>query len=391
MKLIHAILWIWGLTLGLGLQAQTQNSASKATPGQPLWLGQLASTTHPLTAAMAKDYVAGINLALQRSNAAGGIKGRPLMLATQDDQFDAAQAVSLTERLIAEKDIIAMVGNFGTQPLLKLASEGVLEKHNLASIAPMTGLQSALDKPNVFAVRASYEDEVLAMLQHAARLGRTQLGYLYFEAGVGTHLAKLAPDMAKQAGVQLLGPTGFAVTKNPSEQQTAVRQQLQQWADKRPQAMVLIAVGGVHSEAVKAVREMFGQGMPIYSLGQVSPENLVHDVGRQAAAGVMLTQVMPMPSSQDMPLLREFHKDAARFMPQQALGYMLLEGYTAGRIATELVRRARTPSREGVLQAALNVGELNVSGFRVAYSAAQRKSQHRVELTMVSQNGKLIR
>lgn len=387
MKRIHAIMIFLGLTLSLGLQAQTP----KMAVGQALWLGQLASTTHPLTAAMAKEYVAGIELALQRSNAAGGIKGRPLKLSTQDDQFDAAQAVSLTERLIAEKDIIAMVGNFGTQPLLKLASEGILEKHSLASIAPMTGLQSALDKPNVFAVRASYEDEVLAMLQHAARLGRTQLGYLYFEAGVGTHLAKLAPDMAKQSNVQLLGPTGFAVTKNPNEQQATVRQQLQQWGDKRPQAIVLIAVGGVHSEAVKALRKTFGAGMPIYSLGQVSPENLVRDVGKQAAAGVMLTQVMPMPASQDMPLLREFHKDLARFAPQQALSYMLLEGYTAGRITTELVRRARVLSREGVLQAALNAGEINVGGFRVAYSVVQRKSQHRVELTMVSQAGKLIR
>jgi branched-chain amino acid transport system substrate-binding protein len=387
MKLIHATRWIIGLTLSMGLQAQSP----KAALGKPLWLGQLASTTHPLTAVMAKEYVAGIELALQRSNASGGIKGRPLKLVTQDDQFDAAQAVTLTEQLIAEKDIIAMVGNFGTQPLLKLASEGVLEKHNLASIAPMTGLQSALDKTNVFAVRASYEDEVLAMLQHAARLGRNQLGYLYFEAGVGKHLAQLAPAMAQQSGVQLSGPLGFAVTKNLSEQQALVEQQLQAWTDKRPQAIVLIAVGGVHSEAVKAVRQAFGIGMPIYSLGQVSPVSLVRDVGEKAAAGVMLTQVMPMPTSQDMPLLREFHKDSARFLPTQALSYMLLEGYIAGRITTELVRLARQPSREAVLHAALNAGELNVGGFRVAYGAAQRKSLHRVELTMVSRNGKLIR
>lgn len=387
MKWIHAFLFLLGLTLGAGLLAQSKPVAN----GQPLWLGQLASTTHPLTAAMAKEYVAGIELALQRSNASGGIKGRPLKLSTQDDQFDAAQAVALTEKLIAEKDIIAMVGNFGTQPLLKLASEGVLEKHSLASIAPMTGLQSALDKPQVFAVRASYEDEVLAMLQHAARLGRSQLGYLYFEAGVGTHLAQLAPEMAKQSGVQLQGPIGFAVSKNVSEQQAIVRKQLLAWADKRPQAIVLIAVGGVHSEAVKAVREVFGTGMPIYSLGQVSPDSLVRDVGKEAATGVMLTQVMPMPNSQELPLLREFHKDVARFLPEQALSYMLLEGYTAGRITTELVRRARTLTREGVLQAGLAAGELNVSGFRVAYSAARRKSLHRVELTMVSRNGRLIR
>jgi branched-chain amino acid transport system substrate-binding protein len=386
MKFIHAIIVLFGFTLLGGANAQTPKSGNP-----PLWLGQLASTSHPLTAAMAKDYVAGIELALQRANSKGGIKGRQVKLATLDDQFDASQAVTLTERLVAEKDIVAMVGNFGTQPLLRLVSEGVLEKHQLAAIAPMTGLQSALDKPNVFAVRASYEDEVQAMLNHAARLGRTQIGYVYFEAGVGTHLAKLAPAMALQANVKLTGPVGFAVTKDLKDQQAAVLNQIKAWDAQPPQAIVLIAVGAVHSEAVKAIRQQFGPSMSIYSLGQVSPESLLRDVGPQAATGVMLTQVMPQPTSPEMPLLREFQKDAALHAPQQALGYMLLEGYVAGRITTELLKRARSLTREGMLQAALTSGEINVGGFRVNYSVAQRKSLHRVELTMVARNGKLIR
>jgi branched-chain amino acid transport system substrate-binding protein len=386
MRFIHAILCFLGFTLIDGAVAQSSKSVSA-----PLWLGQLASTSHPLTAAMAKDYVAGIELALQRINAVGGIKGRQIKLATVDDQFDANQAVSLTEKLVVEKEILAMVGNFGTQPLLKLVSKGVLEKHQLAAIAPMTGLQSALDKPNVFAVRASYEDEVQAMLNHAARLGRTQLGYVYYEAGVGAHLAKLAPAMALQANVKLAGPLGFAVTKDLKAQQATVLSQIKTWDAQRPQAIVLIAVGAVHSEAVKAIRQQFGTGMPIYSLGQVNPTSLLRDVGAQVAAGVMLTQVMPQPTSPEMPLLREFQKDAATYAPQQSLDYMLLEGYVAGRITTELLKRARSFTREGVLQAALSSGELNVGGFRVSYSAAQRKSLHRVELTMVARNGKLIR
>jgi branched-chain amino acid transport system substrate-binding protein len=386
MRLIHAILYFLGFTLIGSAVAQSGKPVSA-----PLWLGQLASTSHPLTAAMAKDYVAGIELALQRSNISGGIKGRQIKLATVDDQFDANQAVALTEQLVAQKDIIAMVGNFGTQPLLKLVSEGVLEKHQLAAIAPMTGLKSALDKPNVFAVRASYEDEVQAMLNHAARLGRTHVGYVYYEAGVGTHLAKLAPAMAQYANVKLAGPVGFAVTKDLKEQQATVLSQIKSWDAQRPQAIVLIAVGAVHSEAVKAIRQQFGQGMPIYSLGQVNPESLLRDVGMQAAAGVMLTQVMPQPSSSELPLLREFQKDVAAFAPQQNLGYMLLEGYVAGRITTELLKRARGFTRDAVLQAALSSGEINVGGFRVNYSPTERKSLHRVELTMVSRNGNLIR
>jgi branched-chain amino acid transport system substrate-binding protein len=197
--------------------------------------------------------------------------------------------------------------------------------------------------------------------------------------------------MASQSGVRLLGPHGFAVTANPAEQLAKVSEQIQAWGDQRPQAVVLIAIGAVHSEAVKALRQAYGLSMPIYSLGQVSAQALVRDVGAKAATGVMLTQVMPLPTGQDLPLLREFHKDAVRFMPQQSLGYMLLEGYVAGRVTSEVVKRSRSATRQAVLQAALSAGELDISGFRVAYNAEQRKSMHRVELTMVTQSGKLVR
>ena len=290
-----------------------------------------------------------------------------------------------------QDDIVALIGNFGTQPLLKLASEGTLEKHQLASIAPMTGLQSALSKPNVFALRASYEDEVLAMFNHAFRVQHAKVAYIYFEAGVGTHLAKLAPDMATQSRVDLIGPKGFAVTADKTLQEAAVTEALKTLGNAAPQAVVLIAVGGVHSEAVRAVRKYYGVGIPIYSLGQVSSDALIKDVGNMAASGVMLTQVVPEPGKTFTQITREFNADLKKRSPSKAPSYMLLEGYLAGRVTTEILKRSKTMSREAVLKSAQNVGEIDLGGYRVVYNAKERKSLQPVELTMISQSGKLIR
>jgi branched-chain amino acid transport system substrate-binding protein len=386
MKLIHILASIASLLLAT--MGFAQDAASRQA--QPIWLGQLASTTHPLVADNAKEYIAGIELAFQRINTSGGIKGRPLKLATRDDNFDATRASSLTDELVAEKNIVALLGNFGTQSTLRLGQEATLEKHKLASIGPMTGLQSALSQPNVFAVRATYDDEVLAMMEHASRLGRKKIGYLYWQAGAGPQLAKLAEKMAADSGTELIGLTGFAVTKDIADQKAVVQQAIESWGSKQPDAVVLIAVTAVHSEAMKALRQKFGVGLPVYSLGLTTPESLIKDIGPVAAAGVMLTQVMPQPSGQSLAIVRNYQADIKRFSPTQQASYMSLEGYVAARVAAELLRKSKSMTREAVLDAALKAGLLNVSDFRVAYDNTQRKSMQRVELTMVTRAGKLI-
>jgi branched-chain amino acid transport system substrate-binding protein len=391
MNIFNALWYFIGLTLVSGAQALPSTVAT----GKPIHVGQLASVTNPLVSAMAGDYIGGIELAFQRVNSQGGVKGRPIKLVTIDDNFDANKSVELTEQLVAQNDVIAMVGNMGTLPLLKLAEQGTLEKHSLASFAPMTGLQSALDKPQVFALRASYEDEVLAMLKHTGQLGSKKVVYLYFEAGVGIHLAKLAPDMANQVQIQLLGVKGFPITKDCTLQEAAVADALKSLdvtlAGNLPQSVVLIAIGGAHSEAVKAVRKHYGVRIPIYSLGQINPDALIKDVGIALARGVMLTQVMPVPNGIDFAIQRDFQADLQRYAKGQSSSYFRMEGYIAGRLLAEMLMRTKTLTRQDVLQTALQSGEVNIGGYRVVYSPAQRKSLHRVELTMISRNGKLIR
>ena len=384
-------LLVTGIGIYVGIAGSAGAQTSPSSTARVIHVGQLASKTNPLTSAMAGEYIAGIELAFSRINAQGGIKGRPVRLITKDDNFDGGKAVALTEQMVAQEDILAMVGNFGTQPLLKLATEGILEKHQLASIAPMTGLRSALTKPNIFPLRASYEDEVLAMFNHAKSVQHAKVAYLYFEAGVGTHLAKLAPEMASQSRINLSALAGFAVTADKALQESAVTDALKTFGTDRPDAVVLIAVGGVHSEAVKALRKHYGSSMPIYSLGQVSSSTLIKDVGNKAAGGVILTQVVPEPAKAMLPVMREFHADLRKLTDAKAPGYMLLEGYLAGRVTAEVVQRSTALTRGAILKSAQNIGEIDLGGFRVVYNPNERKSLHPVELTMISQTGRLIR
>lgn len=359
---------------------------------QDVVLGQTTSTTSPVVGALARDYNEGIALAIARANAAGGVRGHHVRLVSYDDNYDATKTVPLVQQLVDKENAIALVGVMGSQPTLKLANDGVLGHYHLALFGPMTGLQSALSGENVFPIRSSFEDEVRAMMAHCASLGRRNVLFLYYDVGAGPQLARLAPGMARDTGVTLVSATPFPVIADPARQRDAVRHALA-GLDQRPDAVILLAIGQPHSEALKVLRERFGQGMSgmaVYSLGQVDPVSLEHAVGDDQAWGVMLSQVMPMPGTVNLEVVREFDSDRRRFSPSAPASYAVLEGYICGRVSLEVIRRANPLTREGVLAAAEQSGQFDVGGFRVLYTPQRRRSVNPIELTMIDRNGGLV-
>jgi branched-chain amino acid transport system substrate-binding protein len=378
------------LCLALALLALTLSLFAHSVPAQVIKLGHTSAPSNSLVGAFSREYNAGIQMAVDRTNASGGVRGRSLALVSQDDGFDAKNTVALAEAMVEQQGIIALVGVVGTQPTVRLVENKILEKHRLALIGPLTGLQSALASPNVFPIRSSYEDEVRAMFDHSAQLSRNKVLFVYYEAGVGPSLAPLVSEMASEQRISLTGVIGFPVTADKAAQQSAIRRALA-GSSANPDSVVLIAVGQAHSEAVKAIRHHFGVGMPIYSLGQVDASALVADVGLGFARGVMFSQVMPAPRSINLQIVREFNADRKRFAPQIDSTYAFLEGYICGRIAIEIVRSAKEITRESVLLAAEQAGQLDVGGYRVYYGRERRRSVNPIELTIVSRDGALAR
>ncbi len=365
---------------------------SSAASAQDIVLGQTTSTTSPIVGALSRDYNDGIALAMTRANAAGGVHGHRVRLVSLDDGYDANKTVPLVEQLVERENAVALIGVMGSPPALRIVGDHVLERYHLALFGPMTGLQSALSAPNVFPIRSSFEDEVRAMMAHCASLSRRRVLFLYYDAGAGPQLARLAPTMARDANVTLSATVAFAVLSDPAQQREAVRHALAGMGG-RPDAIILLAIGRPHSEAVKVLRERFGngmQGMPIYSLGQVDPLALSRDVGEDHAWGVMLSQVMPMPGTVGLEIVREFETDRRRFSPSVTASYAVLEGYICGRVTMEILRRANALTREGVLAAAEQTGQMDLGGFRVLYSQRQRRSTHPIELTMIDRSGSLV-
>lgn len=366
-------------------------SAPKTVVGD-IVVGQVASVTNPATSEVATDYRDGIELALARANAAGGARGRRLRLQVEDDNFDPVRALALAIHLVEDEGAVALIGCIGTASLAQFEHSHFLEDHQIADFAHLTGSRAEMSADLVFPVRGSYEDEVDAMLAHAATLGRRRVGFLYWRAGAGPQLAGEVPAMAKSHGLDLVASEGFDVAKDVAVQAASLRRAVRAPRAPAPDAIVLIAAGQPLAAAVHEIRATYGASMPIYCLGQVSLKSFVQAIGAQDARNVSLSQVMPGVGRSQLPISREFLADRSRLRPSLPESYAALEGYVAGRVLVQVLGRATDFSSAAIARAARESGVMDVGGFRVSYGASgKNKALQPIDMTIVGRDGELVR
>jgi branched-chain amino acid transport system substrate-binding protein len=106
----------------------------------------------------------------------------------------------------------------------------------------------------------------------------------------------------------------------------------------------------------------------------------------------VIAQSVPYPFSATLPMVGEYQKLMKQYAPDQPLSFSTLEGFVAGKITVEAVRRAGPrPTREKVLKALYGLGEFNLGGVYVNYSQKARLGWGGVDLTVIGPNGKLLR
>jgi ABC-type branched-subunit amino acid transport system substrate-binding protein len=81
-----------------------------------------------------------------------------------------------------------------------------------------------------------------------------------------------------------------------------------------------------------------------------------------------------------------------QYAPSEPLSFTSLEGFIAAKITVEAIKRAGpNPTREKVLKALNSMGELDLGGVFVDYSPKARNGWGNVDLTIIGENGKLLR
>ncbi|OYZ83449.1 MAG: ABC transporter permease [Polaromonas sp. 24-62-144] len=279
--------------------------------------------------------------------------------------------------------VFALFGYIGTPTCL--AALPMVQAEQMPFIAPFTGAMGLREPASkyVFHLRASYHDETALIVKQLTHLGLKKIAVFYQNDAYGQ--AGL-DGVTKALSVQNLKPVALATVERNSVDVAGAVKTLMASA---PDAVVQISAYKSSAAFVRASRQSGYRGT-YYNVSFVGTQALSEELGKDAA-GVMVSQVVPSPFDTARPITREYRADVARAGSDAQLSFSSMEGYLAGRVFTEGLRRAgNNPTRDSLIRGIESMGAQSMGGFAVNFSPASHVASKFVELSMLTADGRVL-
>jgi branched-chain amino acid transport system substrate-binding protein len=363
--LIAAMLLVAAVAAG----AQTKSKA-------PIVIGQTYVESGPLASLSAEPLV-GVRAMVQAVNAAGGINGRLLELRLADDGYDAERAAG-NVRQFAQEGAVAIlmpIGTTSTVGALKAANE-----LKVPLVGPYTGAAPAVKFSEFgFPVRISFDEEYGRIVNHLFTLGITRIAFAHNDNPGARSAMEATRGFIEKRGHKMLG--SVAIKQDGSDAADKARE----LAALQPSAVVLSATNGVAARFIPAFRAAGAQAK-FYSFSFLNGQALHKALGEEAA-GVVISQVVPYPWNDAMPVIAQY-RAAMKAMGTRELGYGSLEGYVNAKVLVDALKRAGPqPTAESVKKALESFKSHNLGGIYVRYSPTEHAGLTFSELSLIKKDG----
>jgi ABC-type branched-subunit amino acid transport system substrate-binding protein len=325
----------------------------------------------------------GAKLFFNALNANGGVNGSSVELRTLDDGYEPERCKANTEKFIRD-DVFALFGYVGTPTCL--AALPLVVDAKIPFFGPFTGAE-ALREPfhkSVFHLRASYYDETALIVKQLTSLGLKKIAVFYQNDAYGK--AGLE-GVTRALKAQDLAPIALGTVERNT---VNVAQAVKDITPKMPDAVVQISAYKSCAAFIREARKA-GYGGTFFNVSFVGTQALADELGKEGR-GIMVSQVMPFPFSTTTAISREY-LDAVKKAGGDALpNYSSMEGYLAAKVLTEGLKRAgRNPAREQLIAGLESIQNASFGGFSVDFGAKNHVASRFVDLSMLTEDGKVRR
>jgi branched-chain amino acid transport system substrate-binding protein len=335
---------------------------------------------------LGRDMELGVLVGLARANRNGGVHDRKVRLITLDDGYEPARTAPNTERLIVKENVLAIVGNVGT-PNAIVAVPLANEQKTLL-FAPFSGGPILRNEPPdryVINFRASYAEEIAASVDaliDIAGLKPIEIAFFtqrdsYGDAGFTLGLAALHAHGFTEPRAIL--HTGYE--RNTLAVEGAVADLVM--AKTRPRAVVMI---GAYAPCAKFIRLCRDSDLnPLFMNVSFVGSRWLATVLGNTDAQIIVTQVVPDPSDDRLPIAVEYRADLKEMNSSASASFGDFEGYIAARILTLGLEKIQgPPTREAIVDALENLGRFDVGlGEPMHLSPTDHQASHRVWPTVL--------
>jgi branched-chain amino acid transport system substrate-binding protein len=318
---------------------------------------------------------AGLNAYFTRINSTGGIDGRKVNIITYDDGYEPERCVGNTRRLIEKDQVFALIGHVGTPTSAALLP--ILEKSDVIFFAPFTGAASLRTpvRPNIYHVRASYNDETEGLVQHLTTdlNAKTIAAFIQDDAYGNAGLNGLNKALAKR-GMTLAAKASYA--RNTVDVDAAVAT----LRAANPDAVVMV---GAYPACAAFVQKCHAAGFnPVFcNISFVGTAAFIKAAGVDGE-GVFISQVMPSPFDAALPIVKQYQQDMIASGVKD-FDYTSLEGYISAAVFTEAAKKAGDGLTRATLCTALDSLNIDLGGFAVQYDPATHVCSNTVYFTKV--------
>jgi branched-chain amino acid transport system substrate-binding protein len=255
-----------------------ESSSPSTASGEPYRIGIIVSLTGPANALGAEE-IDSFHLAVNAVNEAGGINGHPIETIEYDDESDPQTAVTLTQRLITEDNVHAIMG--GLSSSATLAVKPVVEELGVALLSAHVAVATTEDDPR-YLFRAAPSDAMSAqkMLEYIDGEGFTDIAILHDSNAYGSGARDLVNELlADFPGIEVVA------TESYNNEDTDMRTQLTSIQSASPEALLVLGTGQGPALAIGQAGELGLDAAILGGTGLISPATI--EIAGDAASNMV--------------------------------------------------------------------------------------------------------
>ena len=317
----------------------------------------------------------------------GGVNGHKIIHVVKDDGYQIEGTVRNAKEFIADPRVVALTGLYGTDNVTELFKQGLFDNTPLPIVGVSTGAKLLREpmNPSIFHLRASYIEEVDAIVRHVAGLGTKRIAVVYEDNPFGEAGLRAAEDAVKKRNLALVARATY------QQHTTDVRDAVKDVIESQPDTVILVAITPPAAEFIKQFHAAGGRAY-LFGLSTANVEGLSKVVSPTALQGLGISQVVPFPYSATLPLVADYQALMKTYAKGTPYSYSTMEGYMNARVLVMALKKAgNAPTRASVRQALEGLGQVNLGGYPLNFSPTNHVGSRFVDLTVVSRTGALMR
>jgi len=335
----------------------------------------------------------GIDAAFNVANTKGGVNGRKLRLVAADDGYEPTRTAETMKQLYEQDRVFGIVGNVGT-PTAVVALPYALD-HRMLFYGAFTGASLLRSDPPdryVFNYRASYAEETDAVVRYLVKVRRLKPEQIAVFAQQDSYGDAGFAGVAKAIRSLQGGEESTILRLNYKRNTVDVDEAIAQLKKSRVpiKAVIMVPTYRAAARFIEKTRDLY-PSMIYTSVSFVGSTALASELmllGQKYATGVIVTQVVPAVDGHSSVVL-DYKSALTKYFPGESPDYVSLEGYLAGSVLVEALKRNGSQlDTERLVDTLENLRDFDMGlGTPVTFGPSEHQGLHKVWGTELDATG----